>query len=110
MKEPQPQLVRIQLMDDFTTPEIEELERQVTHIEMTGIMVLIPLVVLSIICITLPAALQQMWIGWVGLFLWAASLVACIIWARVITNIYVKIFQAEEELLEQMVKERENSK
>ena len=106
MNDPTP----IRLSNDFTTPKIEELERQEIKIDRIYTVVSTLLVMLGTICIVLLATFHQMWIGLVGLFLWTASFVAYAIWSYAKEEIYTKIRQAEEELLEQMVKEKENSK
>lgn len=102
--------VYIRLTDDFTSPAIEELERRDFKTDMLYIMVFIPLVVVSITCIVLSFVLQQMWLGLVGILLWVVSIAASVLWLKTKENIYSKIWEAESELLEQMVKEKENSK
>ena len=102
--------IYIQLTDDFTSPAIEELERRDFKTDMLYIMVFIPLVVVSITCVVLSFALQQMWLGIVGLLLWTASFAASVLWLKTKENIYAKIWQAESELLEQMVKEKKGLK
>ena len=100
----------IRLTDDFTSSAIEELERRDFKTDMLYIMVFIPLVVVSITCIVLSFTLHQMWLGLVGILLWTASFAASAIWLKTKENIYSKIWQAESELLEQMVKEKEGLK
>ena len=102
--------VYVRFTDDFTSPVIEELERRDFKTDMLYIMVFIPLIVVSITCIVLSFALHQMWLGLVGVLLWTASFAASVLWLKTKENIYAKIWEAESELLEQMVKEKENSK
>lgn len=108
MKEPQS--IRIQLTNDFATPEIEELERQGFKTDMLYIIVSTLLIAGSIICAILSIVLSQIWIGIVGLLLWTVEFAASMIWLQVKKNICIKLCQAEEELLEQKIKEKENLK
>lgn len=97
-------------MNEPTRSIIEELERRDFKTDMLYIMVCIPLVVVSITCMVLFAVLQQRWLGLVGVLLWTTALTASVVWFEIKKNIYVKILQAEEESLKQMVKEREGLK
>ena len=98
----------IRLTDDFTTPEIEELERYDFKTDVFYIIVSTLLIAGSITCAILSIVLSQIWIGLVGLLLWTAEFVATMIWLQIKKNIYTKIRQAEEELLKQMSKAKED--
>lgn len=93
-------------MNEPYTSAIEELERRDFKTDMLYIMVFIPLVVVSITCIALFVVLHQIWLGIVGILLWTASFAASVLWLKTKENIYSKIWEAESELLEQMVKEK----
>ena len=98
----------IRLTDHFTTPEIEELERYDFKTDVFYIIVSTLLIAGSITCAILSIVLSQIWIGLVGLLLWTAEFVATMIWLQIKKNIYTKIRQAEEELLKQMSKAKED--
>ena len=98
----------IRLTDDFTSPAIEELERYDFKTDVLYIIVSTLLIAGSITCAILSIVLSQIWIGIVGLLLWTGEFVATMIWLQIKKNIYIKICLAEEELLEQMSKAKED--
>lgn len=77
---------------------IEALEQQEVKVDIIYTMVVTVLVILGIFCIILLVALQQMWIGLIGVGVWLSSFAARAIWAQVKENIHTKILEAEKEL------------
>ena len=77
---------------------IEELEQLEAKIDIIYTMVVTILVIMGVFCIILLVALQQMWIGLVGVVVWLSSFAARAIWAQIKENIHTKILEAEKEL------------
>ena len=80
------------------TAAIEELEQLEAKIDIIYTMVVTILIIIGIFCIILLVALQQMWIGLVGVVVWLSSFAARAIWAQIKENIQNKILEAEKEL------------
>lgn len=85
-------------MKDCSTSAIEALEQQEVRVDIIYTMVVTILIILGVFCIILLVALQQMWIGLVGVVVWLSSFAARAIWAQVKENIHTRILEAEKEL------------
>lgn len=85
-------------MKDCSASAIEELERLEERVDIIYTMVVTILIIIGVFCIILLVALQQMWIGLIGVVVWLSSFAARAIWAQVKENIHTKILEAEKEL------------